>query len=521
MHDNPELARRIKARIGSTLSGKYRIDALLGVGGMAAVYHATHRNQAEFAIKVLHPDLSFNEDVRTRFLREGYAANSVKHAGVVRVVDDDIAEDGAAFLVMELLRGSVVQDLCDQRGGRLPVPAAVAIADQLLDVLASAHVKGIIHRDIKPANLFVTTEGAVKVLDFGIARAKEIVNGGVVSGQTTGTGIVLGTPAFMAPEQALAKGREIDEQTDLWAAGATLFTMLSGEFVHEGENLPQLLVNAATSPARPLLRVVPDVPPEIAMVVDRGVAFDKAARWRSAGEMRQALAAACRAAYGELPSPALLAPLAAAAAAKAAAEPTAKNPTPTMTAHGLGSGHGSWPASRTTGRPVSSQFPAQSTPPFKRSKAGPIALAVAGTVVSLVCAGLVVRSIVAGASGKLPPASSGSAAAVIRPTEPPPSPAAAGAPGALQALPQPVAAPPVDDTPPTASADEPSAAPGSTPRGATTAPPWRGSGGHSAAPARTGAPAVGTAPAARAKVDCDPPFTINSAGHRVPKPECL
>src|SRR5215475_12130544 len=100
-----ELARR---RLGSTLRGKYRLDAVLGVGGMAVVYRATHRNQAEFAIKMLHPELSLSEDLRTLFLREGYAANSVKHPGVVRVVDDDVGEDGAAFLVMELLHGQGV-----------------------------------------------------------------------------------------------------------------------------------------------------------------------------------------------------------------------------------------------------------------------------------------------------------------------------------------------------------------------------------------------------------------------------
>src|ERR1700692_4497027 len=98
-------------RVGTTLRGKYRIERVLGVGGMAVVYAATHRNQAEFAVKMLHPELSSREDIRSRFLREGYIANSVKHAGAVRVVDDDVAEDGAAFLVMELLDGTTVEDM--------------------------------------------------------------------------------------------------------------------------------------------------------------------------------------------------------------------------------------------------------------------------------------------------------------------------------------------------------------------------------------------------------------------------
>src|SRR5271165_470369 len=145
------LEERARVRVGTVLRGKYRLDRVLGVGGMAVVYKATHRNQAEFAIKMLHPELSFNEDVRTRFLREGYAANSVKHAGAVRVVDDDVAEDGAAFLVMELLDGVACDSLLAQQGGRLPLEAACAIGVELLDVLATAHTNGIVHRDIKPA----------------------------------------------------------------------------------------------------------------------------------------------------------------------------------------------------------------------------------------------------------------------------------------------------------------------------------------------------------------------------------
>src|SRR5580692_8729612 len=114
------LEERANGRLGTVLRGKYRLDRVLGVGGMAVVYKATHRNQAEFAIKMLHPELSLNQDVRTRFLREGYAANSVKHPGAVRVVDDDIAEDGAAFLVMELLDGEGVEALWERANHRVP-----------------------------------------------------------------------------------------------------------------------------------------------------------------------------------------------------------------------------------------------------------------------------------------------------------------------------------------------------------------------------------------------------------------
>src|SRR5215469_14868598 len=137
--DGRELEFRAQGRLGTVLRGKYRLDRVLGVGGMAVVYLATHRNQAQFAVKMLHPELSLQESVRSRFLREGYAANSVKHPGAVLVVDDDIAEDGAAFLVMELLDGMGVDQLKEVSGGTLPVRIVLGIAYQLLDVLAAAH----------------------------------------------------------------------------------------------------------------------------------------------------------------------------------------------------------------------------------------------------------------------------------------------------------------------------------------------------------------------------------------------
>jgi serine/threonine protein kinase len=282
-----------RPRVGTVLRGKYRLDRVLGVGGMATVYAATHRNQAELAVKILHPAVSLREDLRTRFLREGYLANSVKHPGAVLVVDDDIAEDGSAFLVMELLRGSSAQELCgDTR--KVPIPSALALAHGLLDVLSAAHANGIVHRDIKPANVFVTLDGTVKVLDFGIARLRD----GTSASGPTQTGEMMGTPAYMAPEQAFGKAREIDGQTDLWAVGAMLFKLLSGRLVHEGENASQVLVMAATQRARPLVEVAPDVPPPVAAVVDRALAFEKALRWPTAAAMQHALVVAHEAVFG-------------------------------------------------------------------------------------------------------------------------------------------------------------------------------------------------------------------------------
>jgi eukaryotic-like serine/threonine-protein kinase len=289
---------RAEQRVGQVLRGKYRIDRVLGVGGMAAVYAATHRNQKQFAIKVLHPELSFREDIRTRFLREGYAANSVRHPGAVAVLDDDVAEDGAAFLVMELLDGLSVEQLWEQKGRRLAVAHVLGIAHQLLDALAAAHKQGIVHRDIKPANLFVCRDGQLKVLDFGIARVRDAATSGA---QATGTGMLLGTPAFMAPEQAMGKSDEIEARTDLWAVGATLFTLLSGQLVHPGETGPQLMILAATSQARGLIAVAPEMPPVLAALVDRAVAFRKEDRWRTAEAMRDGSRDTSLALFGRLP----------------------------------------------------------------------------------------------------------------------------------------------------------------------------------------------------------------------------
>jgi eukaryotic-like serine/threonine-protein kinase len=296
--DDP-IARRAKARLGTWVNGKYRLDRILGIGGMATVFAATHRNQAELAVKMLHPELATREDVRKRFLREGYVANSVKHPGAVLVVDDDTSDDDGAFLVMEMLHGMAVEQLWETRGPRLPLAVVAWIGHELLDVLAAAHGKSIVHRDIKPANLFVTKDGSLKVLDFGIAQLKNMA---LSKGMATQNGMLLGTPAFMAPEQAMAKTDEIDPKTDLWSVGATMYTLLTGRLVHDADNAAQLLIVAATQHARPVSLVAPDVPPPIAAIIDRALAFDKAARWPNAQQMRDALQQACFAVFREPPS---------------------------------------------------------------------------------------------------------------------------------------------------------------------------------------------------------------------------
>ncbi len=281
------MEQRGQERLGTTVANKYRIDRLIGTGGMAVVYAVTHRNNKRFAMKMLHAELSVNESMRQRFLREGYVANTVDHPGAVAVVDDDVADDGAAYLVMELLEGLSVDEALEKSGQKLSLSLSLTVAAQTLDVLAAAHAKGIVHRDLKPANLFLTRDGRVKVLDFGIARLRQAENGIAA----TQSGVMMGTPAFMPPEQALGINAEIDARTDLWSIGATLFTILSGAYVHAADTGTQMLIAAASRPARSLLDVMPDAPPAVVEVVAKALAMKREDRFQSASDMRDAILA--------------------------------------------------------------------------------------------------------------------------------------------------------------------------------------------------------------------------------------
>src|SRR5262249_41439712 len=150
--------------------GKWHLDALLGVGGMASVYAATHRNGQRAALKILHGDFARDRQVIDRFLRESYVSNKIGHPSCVRVIDDDTTEQGEPFLIMELLEGETVRQLWKRHGRRLPIPMVLDLTDRVCDCLSACHAIGVIHRDLKPANIFVTHAGEVKVLDFGVAQ---------------------------------------------------------------------------------------------------------------------------------------------------------------------------------------------------------------------------------------------------------------------------------------------------------------------------------------------------------------
>ncbi|WP_437791022.1 serine/threonine protein kinase [Sorangium sp. So ce693] len=278
MNDDPQLAH-CTARIGTVLRGKWRIDSLIGVGGMAAVYEATHRIGRRCAIKILHPEIAVSKELRARFEQEALAVNQLGHPAAVNVLDIDTSEDGSPFLVMELLDGESLGKRAHGSGG-IEERELLRVVSTVLEVLEVAHGLGIVHRDIKPDNLFLTSSGGVKVLDFGIARMQQ---GG--SNVHTRTGAMLGTIPYMSPEQLT--GGQIDGRADVFAVGATMFRILAKRRVHEGSMESELLIKMATQPAPALRTVAPSVSPEVCAIVDRALAFDPSRRYPTARAMRE------------------------------------------------------------------------------------------------------------------------------------------------------------------------------------------------------------------------------------------
>jgi eukaryotic-like serine/threonine-protein kinase len=276
---------RAKARVGHLVRGKWRLDTLLGAGGKAAVYVATHRNRSRAALKMLHPELTAEPSVLASFLRAGYAANGVPHEGVVRVIDDDVAEDGSAFIVMELLEGQTLEARLAQSPGPLAMDEACKIGDRVLDVLAAAHAQGIQHRDVTPRNVFLLRDGRVKLIDFGSAFVAEL------NQQSGGTLVCapLGAPRCMSPELARGRFAEVDPRTDVFSCGALLFTMLTGQPPRRAETVNEELYAAMTLPVASIATVRPELPRCMVALVDRALAFDKTERWPGALAMQDAL----------------------------------------------------------------------------------------------------------------------------------------------------------------------------------------------------------------------------------------
>jgi serine/threonine protein kinase len=264
---------------GQTLFGKWTVERLIGVGGTSAVLQARHRNGRRAALKILHPHLAAQGRTRERFLREGRLANLVNHPGVVAVLDDFMTDDGTAVLVLEFVDGQTLAALAKESGGLLEPREVVAAACAVLEILAVAHDANVIHRDIKPENILRCTNDTYKLADFGLAALCHEL------GMLTGTNAALGTPAYMSPEQARGDTRRVDARADIWGVGATMFTLLTGRYLHATSAPRNLVVAAATEPARPILSMEPSMHPPLAELIDRAVRMNKQERWPNARAM--------------------------------------------------------------------------------------------------------------------------------------------------------------------------------------------------------------------------------------------
>lgn len=275
---------------GDLIGAKYRVERALGIGGMGAVYEATHRVTAKrFALKLLLPELSMRDDVVKRFIREAQVAGRFQHPNVVEVYD--IGEHGESFfMVMELLRGESLSARLE-REGKLRLRAACEIIATCCDGVAAAHEAGIIHRDLKPANIFIcesrtNPNGVAKVLDFGISKLA--AQPGLPKATTTANGTVMGTPFYMAPEQLRSKG--VDHRVDIYALGVTLYQLLSGRQPFLADNYPDLVLKIWSERPTPLELLVPGTPIAVSQVVAQAMARDPKQRFANAEAMSRALA---------------------------------------------------------------------------------------------------------------------------------------------------------------------------------------------------------------------------------------
>lgn len=265
--------------------GPYLLKAELASGSMGVVYLAQHQlTRAEAAVKLLRPELMGRAESRERFLREVSAASRIGHPGVVQVLDAGVDQHGRFYIAMERLQGD---DFCNRLAcGGLTVQQALGYIDALLDPLIAAHDAGLVHRDLKPENVFILdTEGPtrVKLLDFGIVRELD-------QKSATATGLVVGTPTYMSPEQALSP-RSVGPATDVWAVGVMLYEVLTGRVPFDGESAHAVVIHACHDPHVPVHELVPQMDRRLSALVDRCLAKDPSQRPAHARALKQELSA--------------------------------------------------------------------------------------------------------------------------------------------------------------------------------------------------------------------------------------
>ncbi|MDB4966309.1 MAG: serine/threonine protein kinase with repeat, partial [Myxococcales bacterium] len=275
--------------IGTLIDGRYLIKRLIGEGGMGLVYEAEHMEIGRrVAVKVLHAMYTRQNEVLARFRSEARAATRIGHPHIIDVFDSGTTVDGAVYFVMEFLEGRDLMQVIEEEGP-LTAARAIAVARQICQALRAAHQAGILHRDLKPENVFlINREGHkdfVKVLDFGIAKTMEAATDRV--GRLTSPGVAMGTPEYMAPEQAA--GQQVDARADVYAVGAILYEMMCGRPPHEGTNIMEVLTRKATVAPTPLEVMRPDVPRDLERLIMRTLAISPDLRPQSMESMAQEL----------------------------------------------------------------------------------------------------------------------------------------------------------------------------------------------------------------------------------------
>jgi serine/threonine-protein kinase len=278
--DRPSLA----ARLADALSDEYTIEGEIGRGGMGVVYAAHDlKLKRRVAIKVLPPDLAYRPEIRTRFTKEAERAARLSHPHIVPI--HALGErDGLVYFAMGYVDGESLGARLKRRG-KLPVEEARRIMKETADAIGLAHTMGIIHRDIKPDNILLDgTRRRVMVTDFGIAKALSEVG----TGTLTGTGVAIGTPTYMSPEQAAGEG-EIDARTDIYALGIVAYEMVTGRVPFKAPTVPAILMKQITEPPPDILQARPECPEELAATIMRCLEKDPESRWPTADALRRAL----------------------------------------------------------------------------------------------------------------------------------------------------------------------------------------------------------------------------------------
>lgn len=268
--------------IGKRLDGRYQIESLVGMGGMANVYRGTDTKTGNaIAVKVLKEEFLDNEELVRRFKNESKAISILSHPNIVKVYDVSVT-DRLQYIVMEYVDGITLKEYLKQRGGALTWKETVHFATQVLSALQHAHSKGIIHRDVKPQNIMLLADGSIKMMDFGIARFSR------AQSQTV-SDKAIGSVHYISPEQA--KGDKTDARTDIYSVGVMLYEMLSGKLPFDGDGAVSIAIMQISDKAKPLTQVAPNVPEALCQITEKAMEKDPANRYQSAQEMLEAIEA--------------------------------------------------------------------------------------------------------------------------------------------------------------------------------------------------------------------------------------